>query len=81
MHLNKMGKQIYEEFLLLVVTTKITGMRSEPVHLGPIYSLIMNSSLLPLSSFTTKQTESKNKTKKPTTTKENSSWVFYQKPE
>ena len=43
MQLNKMGKQIYEEFLLLAVTTKITGMRSEPVNLGPIYSLIMNS--------------------------------------
>ena len=35
MQLNKTGKQIYEEFLLLVATTKITGTRSEPVHLVP----------------------------------------------
>lgn len=61
MQLNKTGKQIYEQFLLLVATTKITGTRSEPVNLGPIYSLIMK---LPPTSLPLLQNKEKAKTNK-----------------
>lgn len=64
MQLNKTGKQIYEQFLLLVATTKITGTRSEPVHLGPIYSLIMK--LPPTSLFLYYKTKRKQKQNKKT---------------